>query len=90
MAAGGIRAITQGSRPLDPSEAAEAFKHTFAKDYGENGPPWLTVGWQEATARAHAQYKFLFVYLHSRFHQVGGSALVLCILLLVQITGPTC
>ena len=90
MAAGGIRAITQGSRPLDPTEAAEAFKHAFAKDYGENGPQWLTVGWQEATARAHAQYKFLFVYLHSRYHQVRVSALKLRILTLVQTTGPTC
>ena len=87
---GGIRAITQGSRPLDPTEAAEAFKQAFAKDYGENSPQWLTVGWQEATARAHAQYKFLVVYLHSRYHQVEVSAPAPCILLMVLISGPTC
>ena len=68
--AGGIRAITHGSRPVDPTEGAEAFKQAFVKEYGENGPHWLTTGWQEATARAHGQYKFLFVYLHSRYHQV--------------------
>lgn len=62
--------MTQGSRPMDPVEAAEAFKQSFVKEFGENGPQWVTVGWQEATARAHGQYKFLFVYLHSHYHQV--------------------
>ena len=55
---------------MDPAEAAEAFKQSFVKEFGENGPQWITVGWQEATARAHGQYKFLFVYLHSHYHQV--------------------
>ena len=55
---------------MDPVEAAEAFKQSFVKEFGENGPQWVTVGWQEATARAHGQYKFLFVYLHSNYHQV--------------------
>ena len=70
---GGIRAITQGSRSADPVEAAETFKQSFVKDYGEDGPQWVTVGWQAATARAHGQYKFLFVYLHSQYHQVPTS-----------------
>ena len=55
---------------MKPVEAAEAFKQSFVKEFGENGPQWITVGWQEATARAHGQYKFLFVYLHSHYHQV--------------------
>ncbi len=55
---------------MDPVEAAEAFKQSFVKEFGENGPQWVTVGWQEATARAHGQYRFLFVYLHSHYHQV--------------------
>ena len=56
---------------MDPVEAAEAFKQSFVKEFGENGPQWVTVGWQEATVRAHGQYKFLFVYLHSHYHQVN-------------------
>lgn len=76
--AGGIRAVTQGAKPVDPVEAAESFKQAFVKDYGQGGPQWLTTGWQEATARAHGQYKFLFVYLHSHYHQVLLLSLSIC------------
>ena len=67
---GGLRSLGE-SRRLDPQSAASAFVHRFSTQYGSEGPNWQETSWAEATRRAHAQFKFLLVYLHSPSHQVS-------------------
>jgi FAS-associated factor 2 len=67
--AGAARAITAGPAQESPAAAAEAFAAAFGASYGARHPRWQACGWQEAAARAQAEGKFLFVYLHSPLHQ---------------------
>jgi hypothetical protein len=60
----------RGTQDVTPQQAAADFRASFSAAYGPERPAWQECGWQDAAARAHAQYKFLFVYLHSRHHQV--------------------
>ena len=49
--------------------AAAAFAREFEARYGGVRPQWVSAGWQEAARQAHAEFKFLFVYLHAANHQ---------------------
>jgi hypothetical protein len=57
--------------PAPPAQQAAEFVASFTAEYGANGPRFLQQGWGQATATAHSQFKFLFVYLHSPEHEVG-------------------
>ena len=70
LAAGAVQAVRQGGQELDAQLAAASFNNRFRDTYGTVQPRWLECGWQEATQQAHAEFKFLFVYLHSPQHQV--------------------
>lgn len=66
--------IAASSHEVDAQLAAETFVRRFGEQYGaERGPRFVDCGWQEAAVRAHQQYKFLFVYIHSPNHQVRGG-----------------
>ncbi|GBF99613.1 hypothetical protein Rsub_12292 [Raphidocelis subcapitata] len=58
-----------GGSPLDPAQQAAQFVAAFNAAYGERVPAFLEQGWSQATSAAHAQFKFLFVYLHSPDHE---------------------
>ncbi|KAI8474966.1 MAG: hypothetical protein J3K34DRAFT_456563 [Monoraphidium minutum] len=61
--------IAANSPAADPAQQAADFAAAFAAAFGGRGPEWLPVGWSQATTAAHAQFKFLFVYLHSPDHE---------------------
>ena len=65
--------MRQGGQELDAQLAAASFNNRFRDTYGTVQPRWLECGWQEATQQAHAEFKFLFVYLHSPQHQVTAA-----------------
>lgn len=67
--AGAAHALSQGETEVDPRVAARAFARDFTRQYGERAPDWAESGWQDATAVAARQYKFLFVYLHAGDHE---------------------
>jgi hypothetical protein len=67
--AGVARAVAAGHEDADPAAAAAAFARDFAARYGGVRPRWAPAGWQEAARQAHAEFKFLFVYLHAASHQ---------------------
>eukprot|EP00192_Tetraselmis_astigmatica_P005709 CAMPEP_0117665772 /NCGR_PEP_ID=MMETSP0804-20121206/9999_1 /TAXON_ID=1074897 /ORGANISM="Tetraselmis astigmatica, Strain CCMP880" /LENGTH=459 /DNA_ID=CAMNT_0005473229 /DNA_START=125 /DNA_END=1504 /DNA_ORIENTATION=+ len=54
---------------VDPQSAATRFIEAFHDAYGESCPAWQASSWQEAAGRAHREFKFLMVYLHSSEHQ---------------------
>lgn len=66
--AGAARALSQGETEVEPSTAARTFARDFARLHGGGGLAWTESGWQDATAAAARQYKFLFVYLHAADH----------------------
>ena len=72
--AGGLRSARLTGATNDPQADAAAFARTFAAEYSEGGPRWLECTWQTALTRAHNQFKFLFVYLHSPQHQARLQA----------------
>jgi FAS-associated factor 2 len=53
----------------DASTQATQFVAAFAAKYGDTHPAWLAISWREAAAAAHADFKFLFAYLHSPEHE---------------------
>lgn len=59
-----------GAPPAAPAQQAAEFAASFTAAYGAAGPAWLQQGWSQATSAAHAQFKFLFAYLHSPEHEV--------------------
>mmetsp|Transcript_12237 Transcript_12237/g.31309 ORF Transcript_12237/g.31309 Transcript_12237/m.31309 type:complete len:471 (+) Transcript_12237:188-1600(+) len=61
-------AVTRSGEIVEPTAAAAAFVAKFREVYGEAAPDWQECSWQEAAARAHRQFKFLFVYIHSPQH----------------------
>lgn len=64
-----LAALIVHTQQVDPSTAAAQFAQRFAASNGNEGPQWLHCSWADATSRAHAAYKFLFVYLHCPSHQ---------------------
>lgn len=62
-----VMAIT--AEPPDASVQATQFIAAFSAQYGDTHPAWLATSWREAAAAAHADFKFLFVYLHSPEHE---------------------
>lgn len=66
--AGAAQALSQGETEVDPRTAAGDFRRGFAAQYGGRHPDWVDSGWQDATAAAARQYKFLLVYLHAAEH----------------------
>lgn len=53
----------------DAATQAAQFISAFTAQYGDTHPAWVATGWREAAAAAHAEFKFLFVYLHSPEHE---------------------
>lgn len=54
----------------DPAAQAEQFIAAFTAQYGDGiHPAWVATSWREAAAAAHAEFKFLLVYLHSPEHE---------------------
>ena len=66
--------MAAGHEEVDPAGAAAAFSREFSTRYGDTRPRWVHTGWQEAARQAHAEFKFLFVYLHAPNHQARASA----------------
>lgn len=62
-------AIMMRNQEMDATTAATLFSDQFAQQHGPITPRWLSCSWVDATSRAHASYKFLFVYLHCPSHQ---------------------
>lgn len=62
-----LLAIT--AEPPDAATQAAQFISAFTAQHGDTHPAWLAVSWREAAAAAHADFKFLFVYLHSPEHE---------------------
>ena len=71
--AGTANAIEQGNAEIDANEAAVSFNRQFTARYGDVHPRFLETSWQDAAVQSQTQHKSLFVYLHSRAHQVGLS-----------------
>jgi hypothetical protein len=65
--------VVANSPPADPALQAAAFAAEFRAAYGDRGPQWLQQGWAAATSSAHAELKFLLVYLHAPDHEVGRA-----------------
>jgi FAS-associated factor 2 len=57
------------AEPPDASVQATQFITAFSAQHGDTHPAWLATSWREAAAAAHADFKFLFVYLHSPEHE---------------------
>lgn len=68
--AGTVHAIEQGNAEIDAQEAAVSFNRQFTTRYGDIHPRFLECSWQEAAVQAQNQRRSLFVYLHSRAHEV--------------------
>lgn len=68
--AGIARSLSDGNRLEDASQSATSFKQMFQQQYGPTCPDFVETSWEEATAQAHRQFKFLMVYLHAAEHQV--------------------
>lgn len=54
--------------PAAAAQAAE-FIAAFTAQYGDTHPAWVATSWREAATAAHADFKFLFVYLHAPEHE---------------------
>ena len=67
----GLARSINAPRVSNPTEDAQKFCDEFSRQYGEIGPDWLETDWNEATQNAHRQFKMLFIYLHSPFHEVS-------------------
>ena len=66
--------MAAGHEEGDPAAAAAAFSREFSTRYGDTRPRWVHTSWQEAARQAHAEFKFLFVYLHAPNHQARTPA----------------
>ena len=64
-----MRAIA--GHEAEPQEAAVHFKEAYDLHYGQQGPEWQELSWEESSRQAHQQFKFLFVYLHAPNHKVS-------------------
>ncbi|KAL4443291.1 hypothetical protein ABPG75_011028 [Micractinium tetrahymenae] len=67
--AGAGHALVAAGEEVPPAQAAAEFVRQFAERFGDRRPRWQECGWAEAASRAHAEAKFLFVYLHSPQHE---------------------
>ncbi|CAD7698180.1 unnamed protein product [Ostreobium quekettii] len=52
---------------------ARQFIDRFEFHYGAQHPPFVDKSWREAAARAHREFKFLWVYVHSPEHEATDS-----------------
>ncbi|KAF5840766.1 ubiquitin-related domain-containing protein [Dunaliella salina] len=64
-----MRAVLGQSQEPDPAAQANMFIQLFREKYGERHPPFVPLGVKQASLQARAEYRFLFVYLHSSEHQ---------------------
>jgi FAS-associated factor 2 len=68
--AGLVRSLTAiAAEAPDAATQAEQFIAAFTAQYGDTHPAWVATSWREAAAAAHAEFKFLLVYLHSPEHE---------------------
>ncbi len=49
---------------------AATFAEAFEAQYGQLHPNFVASSWRQATTQAHAEFKFLLVYIHSPEHEV--------------------
>lgn len=61
--------MTITAEPPDAATQAADFIAAFTVQYGDTHPAWLATSWRDAATAAHADFKFLFVYLHSPEHE---------------------
>lgn len=58
---------------MDPIRQAREFRQEFENAHGSNYPDFVENGWKEASAQAHQDCKFLWVYIHAAEHEVRIS-----------------
>lgn len=65
-----LRWLFQSSpESLNPQQDAARFCDSFKLEYGEDGPQFHDISYNNAVAEAYRQSKFLLVYLHSPLHE---------------------
>lgn len=69
----GMAAALASAEDQPPEAQAAAFAEAFAAQYGQVHPRFVASSWRQATAQAHAEFKFLLVYVHSAEHEDTDS-----------------